>query len=296
MSDEVSEEKICKHCKKSVKFSWDCLYCASSFHPSCAKQRGVVKQDQNSRDIVNCCQQPNNTKKTGEMDEKKMKAVFSELFKEYFNSFKKSVEKEFAELRKSVQYISDVFDEQKVAIDKLVSDVKKVTEEKESMKVRVMELESRLNDIEQREKEKNIIINGVPKLDKPNMVEIVGQIASSMNIQLLPDSVIEAYRLGKREDAPILAKFKRQEDKLCLFRRISEVKGLKAATCGFGGTNRIYLNDDLTLQNQKLLKKTAEFKNTHKFHSVYTRSGKIFLKKTKTDAPIRICGESDLKI
>lgn len=207
------------------------------------------------------------------------------------------MERDFAELKRSVQYISDSFDEQKVIIEKLVLETKQLNEENKHIKGKVRELETKINDIEQREREKNLIINGIPKQENSNATEIVFQIAGSMNIHLERDSVCEAYRLGKREDAPLLVKLRTQEEKLLFLKKIKESKGLKTETCGFKGENgKIYINDDLTMQNQKLFKMAMEYKRLQKFYSVFTRHGRIFLKKSQAGDPIRIHTEEDLKI
>ncbi|CAG9759623.1 unnamed protein product [Ceutorhynchus assimilis] len=132
------------------------------------------------------------------------------------------------------------------------------------------------------------------------MTEIVHKMARSMNVQRESDSVCEAYRLGKREDAPLLVKLKRQEEKFSFFKKVKELKGLNIEASGLEGNNnnnnKIFINDDLTLQNQKLFKKAMDFRKLHKFHSVFTRHGKIYLKKFQTGDPTKIQSEEDLKI
>lgn len=285
----------CKHCKKSVKTPWVCTSCPSAFHPSCARQAKVVKQGENSKEFVSCCQTADNKVKVGEMDEKRIKSIFADLFKEFFAPFKKAVEREFGELKKSVQYISDCFDEQKVVIEKLATDTKQLGEENKLLKLQITELERRMDDVEQREKDTNIIISGIPRQQGNDTKHTVLQIARAMDLRLDNNSICEAYRLGKQDKAPLLVKLQNKEQKSMFFRKIKEMKGLRPETCGMQGQNNIYINEDLTQKNQKLFKKAMHFKHLHQFHSIFTRNGRIFLKKTPTGDPIKIARVEDLR-
>lgn len=207
------------------------------------------------------------------------------------------MDREFAELKKSVQYISDSFDTQKLAIEELVAETKLLRAENDSIKRRVKELESKLNEAEQREREKNFIISGIPKQETNDMPKLVHQIARSIKVKLEEDSIQGVYRLGKRNDAPLLVKLKAKAEKSQFFQKIKELKGLKTDMCGIQGNNsKIYFNDDLTPQNQKLFKKAMESKHVNKYHSVYTRNGRVFLRKSQNEEPVRIFSEEDLTI
>ncbi|XP_050500991.1 uncharacterized protein LOC126892822 [Diabrotica virgifera virgifera] len=230
------------------------------------------------------------------MDEKKIKAIFGDLLKEHLSSFKKEINKELGELKKSVQYISDSFDEQKKAIEKLFSETKQLTEDKAAMTLKIQELENRINEIEQQKIEKNIIIGGIPKQENKSLTEVVQHVARSMQIEIKADSICETYRLGKHENAPVLVKLSSHKTKIEFFQKVKQMKGIDTHVCGLNGNSKIYINEDLTPHIQKLFKKAMEIKKQKNFYSVFTRNGKILLKKTRTEAPVKILCEQDLKL
>lgn len=294
----MTMSKVCKHCKKGVVESIHCKSCNSAYHPSCAKQAKVIKRLENKKEIVYCCNSIDTEREQNrliDMDEKRLRSIMKELLEEQLEPLKKGMKQEIAEIKKTVQYISDSFDEQRIQIKNLTAEVKKAREENHLLKQRIDTLEIKMNTQEEKERENNVIISGVPKQEETNTTQTVLRIVNSLNLDISPNCIIESYRLGKNENAPILMRLSEKHTKMKIIKKSRELRGLNASSCNLQGNNKIYFNEDLTLQSQTLFKKAREYKRNNNFHSVYSFNGKIYLKKHNTDEPVRVRTENDLK-
>ncbi|KAG5884822.1 hypothetical protein JTB14_012030 [Gonioctena quinquepunctata] len=119
------------------------------------------------------------------MDDRKIKSIFKELITEFLNPFKKNIEKEFSELKKSTQHISNSVDEQKTNLDKVVCELQQLrvenaleTQSTENERVRIVnqaeatnsslfQTEEAISEWEERKKRsKNIIITNISESTK----------------------------------------------------------------------------------------------------------------------------------
>ncbi|CAH0551330.1 unnamed protein product [Brassicogethes aeneus] len=167
MASVVENKKICKHCKKKVVLWLDCVNCGTSFYRSCEIQAKVTDKTEK----VICCKQEKSeviTEKeaTMELDEKRLKMILESHLNKYFTPIKKSIDTEIMEFKKSVQYISDAFEEQKAATEEAIDEIKRLNEENVLLKSKINVLE--VSTQEQKEKQNNLIVAGIPKQKEEN--------------------------------------------------------------------------------------------------------------------------------
>ncbi|KAG5886957.1 hypothetical protein JTB14_011913 [Gonioctena quinquepunctata] len=93
------------------------------------------------------------------MDERKIKSIFKELITEFLNPFKKNIEKEFSELKKSTQHISNSVDEQKTNLDKVVCELQHLRVENGKLHKRIGEIEVKIAALETQSTENERIVN-----------------------------------------------------------------------------------------------------------------------------------------
>ena len=58
-----------------------------------------------------------------------------------------------------------------------------------------------------------------------------------MKIEVADEDVKEVFRIGKKENAPILIKLSKQEMKTEILKTIKKLKGIKTNKCGLEGRN-----------------------------------------------------------
>lgn len=282
-----------------------CVECCCSFHPSCAGQAKV--SDKSGK--VNCCatskSEVDSTQKIRkisenlevplEMDEKKMKCIIDQSLKQMFKPLENKLEKKFEDLEKSMNFISTCFEEQKAQVQEALQEVRELRRENNTLKLKVQQLEVKMDNIESKEKANNMVIVGVPKQANMNEKQITHKILNSMNVQIHEDDMLEGFRLTKQEDGPILVKFKNVHVKSEALRRIKQLKGTTVNRCGLEGRDRkIYLNDDLTIRKRELFKLVRDTKHKKGYKAAFCSNGIIYLKKSEQDPPIRIQSEADL--
>lgn len=208
------------------------------------------------------------------MDERKLKSIVRDLFKEFFSPFKQSMQQEVNEIKNSVQYMSDKFEEQRNKMDEMLAEIKKLRDEKALLQQRVNLLERKMNTIEQKEKENNLVVVGIPKQNNEPRISIE-KVFQTMKVELTEEDIVDVYPINKNENALIIVKCKTYTIKEKIIKRIRELKGIKISECGLdGGRKNIYFNDDLTQKNQILFKKVREFKKVKQYKSVFASNGK----------------------
>lgn len=200
------------------------------------------------------------------------------------------------ELKKSVQYVSDAFDDQKKAIEDMLGEIKQLREENCSLKQRVETLENKLNSSEQKERERNLVVTGIPEQEgEPK--NTIQKVMEALKVEINEEDILEVYPVNTKKDSPLIVKLKNTQIKHKIIKGVRMLKGIKVRECGLTGENKnIFFNDDLTKQNQYLFKKTREYKKMKNLSAAYVVNGKIYLKVRDSDSPIRIKSESDLKI
>lgn len=279
--------------QKKVVSPVSCIKCESTYHPSCAYQAKVFTKD----DILNCC------------DIKKSEVIRSEIEKEtnlisikvientmegLLQRYLTGISNEMEELKKSVEFMSHKFEEQRVISESALREVKELKTENMELKNRIEKLEMKIQDNEQEEKKFNITMMGIPE-QKGSTEEIVQSVFEGMNLQIEKEDVLECFRVSKKENAPIVIKFKKIETKKIVFKKLKSIKSIKLDECQLEGGNRpIYINDDLTRENQELYKKARKIKKEKNYKAIYCTDGKLFLRKQENSNPIRIKREEDL--
>lgn len=300
---EVSRNvKKCKYCKKKVVDSLDCEKCNSSFHPSCGYQTKVV----DSSGKVQCCENieksevsSGNFRESGEllanMDEKRIKNIIRDSLQQFLSSFEKKIDKKFDDFEKSIQYMSDSFEEQKVKFESVLVEVTMLRKENETLKHRLQSLESKFDDLEVKGKENNIVVVGVPSQDDSDTGNIVSKIVTAMQIPIGKSDIVDSFRLGRKEDGPILVKFRDHSMRKEILRKIKQMKGITNEKCHLKGENgRIYLNEDLPVNKRMLFKKARDIKKREGYAAAFCMNGVVYLRKNDQDPPIKIRNEGDL--
>ena len=128
-------------------------------------------------------------------------------------------------------------------------------------KTKLNELEKKINNQEQKEKQNNMIMVGVPKQNEKDPKKTVKKIIRAMKIEVADEDVKEVFRIGKKEDAPILIKLNKQEMKTEMLKTIKKLKGIKTNECGLKGrNNNLFFNEDLTNYNQNFLGQQGNLK------------------------------------
>lgn len=151
----------------------------------------------------------------------------------------------------------------------------------------ILSLKKAVDNAEQYSRRKNIEIHGVKEFENENLVTIVTDLASKL--QLLPptsQSIETAHRLRAREGrtAPILVRFTERSTRDM---RIKKRVSLKS--------EGIYVNENLTRTLKNLFWNTKKMAREKNYKFVWVRNEKIFVKEKDGSPVIRIKNENDFQ-
>jgi len=166
-----------------------------------------------------------------------------------------------------------------------ILDLEKTLKEKEGI---ITNLEFKINVLEQNERACFIEINGVKKEINENIEELVNDIASTIDIDLNLFDIENAYRKPSNQNLQtpqIIVEFssKRKRNEFIKKRGKLEYKG-----------SRIYINENLTAYNRKLLWETRTKAKELGYRYIWTSNGRIYCKKDEMAKKTQIRSNEEL--
>lgn len=163
-----------------------------------------------------------------------------------------------------------------------------------------LKLTTKVNDLEQYSKNYNVEIQGVPMTQGEDVYCIVSNIACYLGCEFHVSDIEFCHRIRNSDKVPnkppnIIAKlYSRRTKEQFLASRKN--KALIAGEIGFEKSkNKIFVNDHLTASNKNLFWLARNTKQLgYKF--VWTKRGKIFIRKDETSKTIAIHSPSDIPV
>lgn len=185
-------------------------------------------------------------------------------------------------------------------IEELVSEIATCKKENIALKSENEVLAAKINDLEQYSKNFNLEIQGVPETSGENVYQIVTKIANFLGADINTDEIERCHRLGKskipNKHSGIIAKFYSRNVKEVILKGKKGKGDIQAEEIGFiGATSKIYVNEHLTKTNKHLFWLARAAKQIgYKF--VWTRRGKIFIRKDEHSPVIHIAKPADIPV
>lgn len=202
--------------------------------------------------------------------------------KDFIDSIAKKVSDKVADLEKCINkecekivILEENAAQHKTKIDRIEEDVRECDQ-------KVVILESRIDQLMQNEKLKNVIIHGLDVSGEDDILQQVMRLINNVvKIEVNNDDITACYRVGNSAARyhPIIVKFVSQNKRNAVLAKRGNLKGTKAG-----------ITEDLTKRRLSLYKKAQELFN-RKF--VFTRNGHIFVKVGEVKHKIR--NEEDLQ-
>lgn len=184
-------------------------------------------------------------------------------------------------------------------IENLNATIAELREDNKAKDKKIERLEEKVNEIEQVLLEKNIEITNANEENDP--MELVLLLASKINANITKANIVDVYR--KKRSKKIIVKFDTTNAKKEFSQKVksqkikaSELKNQNQTYAGITGARNdfIFVNDELTSLNKRLLwmaKNQAREKN---WRFVWTKNGKIMAKKSESDRVLYILAEKDI--
>lgn len=229
--------------------------------------------------------------------EEDMEKKIEKVMKKIMTQFKKEITAELKEFEKSLAFngekIDDFILEMKDMKDKQVVLMKENVMLKEKMK----NMEKDLEELQQYTRNHNIQIDGIPVQKEENLEQIVQEIGNAINVEIKDGEIDVVHRIPTRSSnnpEPIVVQFlsRRKRDEI-----IIKAKAKRITTNSInmtGPEKKIFINDHLTKERKQLLYQAKQKKLEKNYKFVWTRNGKIFMRKNETSNVIQIHQLDDL--
>lgn len=215
--------------------------------------------------------------------------VFDEPgIKQLISDLQNQISENFKQLSDEIkQYRTDFVDE----LAKLKCTVATLTSQSDEKDNVIAGLIEHINNLDQYSRNKNIEIENVVQLEGESVEVLVTKIANELNIKLESAEIDAAHRLPSRAEgrAPkIIVQFTtRKKRDLFLEKKTKVLTNTQIiGVASQRGTDRIFVNENLSPYNRELLWKTKTRARELGYRFVWCKKGKIFVKKDETSRAI----------
>lgn len=213
------------------------------------------------------------------------------------------LQNEVTSLQETTKFISNQYDDIKKSHDQLKEDTQKINRlETELSEVQKQNkwLKQEMNSNDQRERALNLEIIGIPEVKDEYLPDILIQIAKGVDIDISPNDIVHINRVTpkvKLQGRPrvIVAKMKTRQIKDNMISASKKTRLTTGALGLLGDPKPIYINEQLTIYNKQLLRMCKETAKIKHYQFVWTKNGRISVRKNDTSPSISILSEEDLR-
>lgn len=303
----------CKSCSKAIKTNQlkiECNECKYLFHGSCVNLKSEdIASYSGASEVWRCdpCTKKRRTSmKTDSLLSKsdpKLSDVIA-LLQEMRTENKEQIRLLESELGKSVDSCHDKIDELTISIEKQNETLKAFEEkysvtlqENKALKKKVIDLETRIDDMEQYSRSNMLEINGIEEKEHENVMDIVKSVGQSLGCPITDEMVDACHRLGQKgQGRPrgIVVKFTRRSVKEDLLNKRRVKRNFNTKDIGISDrpADVIYINENLTQQRRKIFNAARTLKKENGFQFLWIRNGKVLLR-TEEGANVTVLTSMD---
>lgn len=212
----------------------------------------------------------------------------------------KSIKDDLKNVKTSVEYAHQSIAELSAKVTDLSSEVDSIKNTKDdiaSLRNQLAKLNRLHQENDQKLRQNNIEIKGVPMSNSENLFTVISKIGERININLPKEQINYIARVPMRNDnhnKTIICCIHNRYLKEDFVAAAKKCK-LTAADLGLSSSNMIFVNDHLTVENKILLNKTKLLAKDRGFSFVWIKNCKILVRKNPTSPVLSIQTEEDLK-
>lgn len=208
--------------------------------------------------------------------------------------------KSFEDVKTSIKFISDKYDELDKRTKEVCNSVHEVKENTQMHDSRIAILEARLESMEQRARSCNIEISNLPERRGENLVAIMESLSSVIKQPVSVRDIISIHRVPQVSSTSsrpknVVVKFSSQLLRDNFISAVRQNKGITTDQLNMQGTTqKVYVNEHLTLQNKKLFRQVRDKAKQNGYRFVWIKHGVVLTRADVTTAAIAIRSEREL--
>lgn len=225
-------------------------------------------------------------------DLKSMKADIADL---------KLLKPELSEMKISVDFIHNSVEALTGRVSEVSLEVEsllKTKDEVHHLQQKIIYLENTMKEFEQRSRLNNIEIKGVPVTSSENLLQVMDKLACLVGVKVSKEHINYIARVPSRNDKQhknIIVSIHNRYLRNDFVSAARNCKPITPGDIGLKGSNRIFINDHLTLDNKKLLNEAKSLAKEKNFSYIWVKNSKILVRKNSTSPIIAIKTNADLK-
>jgi hypothetical protein len=301
----------CNVCLKAIKANsvkLQCNDCKKEFHGSCLKMSKADVECITAEGLPWRCQPCAANRRKSlrfDLEVQEGKLSLDDIMKKIVEMFEyqKVQEQNF---NKSNELLSQKIDEntkhvkeQNSSLGRCLEVIDKLVNENKQLNKKLLDMERRLDEIEQYSRLNAVEIHGIPVQPNEDVIGVVKEVGKALNMEVREDMIDACHRLGSKpgpNNSPpgIIVKFVRRLDKEELLKKRRVKSNLSTRHMNMSMDQTVYINEALTPARRRLLAAARQLKREKNFRFLWVRGGKIFLRKSEGSNVVQVTCQADL--
>lgn len=242
--------------------------------------------------------------------QEEMRAIMEEGMRDLkadLNKQLKAFRGELTGLKESIQFMNDSFEQFNKDLSGCKAKIDTIIKEKETLQSEIINISSRLNQMEQISRSSNLEIQCVPERKTENVLSIVTQLSKTVACPINESDILYCSRIAKKypdstRPRSILVKLNspRSRDSLLAaalkYNKSHPQDRLNAGHVGLGPDRKtpIYVVENLSPENKSLHALARTRAKELQYKHVWVRGGRIYMRKTDTSEYVLVRNKSTL--
>lgn len=148
---------------------------------------------------------------------------------------------------------------------------------------------ARLDEIDRKSQLSDLLVYGVPVVEKENLHTIFQKICAAIEFNFVEGHLLKVFRLPNyKNEGPIVLKFVSSTISNELFIKYLNKKNLNLTHLNFDIDRRVFIREGLTKTNAFIFSEALKLRRNGILASTYTRKGQILIRIAQEDKPILV--------
>ncbi|XP_046688851.1 uncharacterized protein LOC124374730, partial [Homalodisca vitripennis] len=185
-------------------------------------------------------------------------------------------------------------------LKRVLAENTQLKKENQELRGDISGLHVRVRNLEQYSRRQNVEIDGIPETQGENVLRVLESVAEAVGVELKKENIVAAHRIpsfNKKRTPPIIVRFSTYEERDTWIREYKSMRPLmlNMINPGFKSSAKVFVNEHISPENKLLLAKTKEAARNKGFKYVWSRDGKIFVRKEDGEKCKKIDSAADLE-
>uniref|UniRef100_A0A8D8YTP8 FP protein C-terminal domain-containing protein n=1 Tax=Cacopsylla melanoneura TaxID=428564 RepID=A0A8D8YTP8_9HEMI len=229
--------------------------------------------------------------------EKKIEKTMKKVMNEFKKDIRKEIKEQFKEVEKSLDFMSNHLDKVLGEMKEIKQCQQKLERENREMKEQMKKMAEENEGLQQYTRIRNIQIDGVPVENDENLEDVMLEIGKKINVNIKKEEIDAIHRIPtriKKNTEPIIVQFVTRKLRESV---LKNAKANRITTKDLKATwqeRPIFINEHLTPQRKQLMYEARKIKEEKGYKFLWTKGGKIFIRKDENSRTIQLYSLEDL--